>query len=275
MRQFLIDAFARAPFMGNPAAVVEPFDTWPSDDFMSRLAMENNQAETAYMLKTAEANVFGLRWFTPAVEVNLCGHATLAAAHALFTELGLEAEVVHFDTRHAGRLSVRRVGGQLEMDFPAYPVQAIAPVPEIEAVIGQTAVATFGGPMLILQLASEAAVHELKFNAGEIGYPQACTLFDAAHVVVTAFADAGSPYDVVSRFFAPGFGIAEDPTTGSMHCALMPLYANLTGKAVLEFHQAYPRRGGDLRCELVGDRVKLRGRAITTQKTQVMIAVEE
>ncbi|GGZ34340.1 PhzF family phenazine biosynthesis protein [Asticcacaulis endophyticus] len=271
MRQFLIDAFARAPFMGNPAAVVEPFDAWPSDDFMSRLAMENNQAETAYMVRTAEVNVFGLRWFTPAVEVNLCGHATLAAAHALFTELGLEAEVVYFDTLHAGRLSVRRMGGQLEMDFPAYPVQAIASVPEIEAVIGQTAVATFGGPMLILQLASEAAVRDLKFNAGEIGYPQACTLFDAAHVVVTAFADEGSPYDVISRFFAPGFGIAEDPTTGSMHCALMPLYAGLTGKTVIEFHQAYPRRGGDLRCELAGDRVKLRGRAITTQRTEVLI----
>ncbi|OYW81734.1 MAG: isomerase [Asticcacaulis sp. 32-58-5] len=271
MRQFLIDAFARAPFMGNPAAVVEPFNVWPSDDFMGRLGMENNQAETAFMVKTTEANVFGLRWFTPAVEVNLCGHATLAAAHALFNELGLEAEIVHFDTRHAGRLSVRRVGDQLEMDFPAYPVQAIDAVPEIEAVIGKAAVATFGGPMLVLQLASEAAVRDLKFNPGDIGYPQACTLFDAAHVVVTAFADADSSYDVVSRFFAPGFGIAEDPTTGSMHCALMPLYAGLTAKVVLKFHQAYPRRGGDLRCELAGDRVKLRGQAITTQKTELLI----
>lgn len=271
MRQFLIDAFAHAPFMGNPAAVVEPFDAWPSDKFMGLLAMENNQAETAFMVKTSEANVFGLRWFTPAVEVNLCGHATLAAAHALFNELGLEAEVVHFDTLNAGRLSVRRAGDQLEMDFPAYPVHEIAAVPEIEAVIGHTAVATFGGPMLILQLSSEAAVRDLKFNAGKISYPRPCTLFDAAHVVVTAFADEDSPYEVISRFFAPGFGIAEDPTTGSMHCALMPLYAGLTGKAVLEFHQAYPRRGGDLRCELAGDRVKLRGQAITTQRTELLV----
>ena len=120
MRQWMIDAFASGPFKGNPACVVEPFDAWPDAAWMQSLAQENNQAETAFLLKTDDPARFGLRWCTPAVEVPLCGHAALAAAHALFTELSLDAPAVTFDTR-SGQLGVVRRGDGYEMDFPADP----------------------------------------------------------------------------------------------------------------------------------------------------------
>lgn len=120
MRQWTIDAFATGPFRGNPACVLEPFDVWPADAWMQALAAENNQAETAYLLKTADPDRFGLRWFTPTLEAPLCGHATLAAAHVLFEELGVDVAMLSFETL-SGVLTVRRADDQLEMDFPADP----------------------------------------------------------------------------------------------------------------------------------------------------------
>jgi PhzF family phenazine biosynthesis protein len=269
MRQYLVDAFADAPFKGNPACVVEPFDAWPDDAFLAALAMENNQAETAYLLKTAEPGRFGLRWFTPAVEVLLCGHATLASAHILFNELGLDLPEVRFDTL-SGTLSVRRLqDGRLEMDFPAYMPEPLNDFPDIEAVLGVAPVALFGGPALIAQLGSETAVRALQPNVGALSLYQGA-IYKERHIVVTALADKGKPYDVISRFFAPGFAIAEDPATGSMHCMLAPLYQKLTGKAQLNYYQAHPKRGADLQCEVQGDRVKLRGRAITVARCELL-----
>lgn len=270
MLQYLVDAFATAPFKGNPACVVEPFDAWPDDAFLGALAMENNQAETAYLLKTADPARFGLRWFTPAVEVLLCGHATLAAAHVLFRHLGLDVPEVRFDTL-SGTLTVRRQdGGGLEMDFPAYVPEPLDDFPGIEAVLGSKPVALFGGPALIAQLGSEAAIRELKPDLGALSLYTG-TIYKERHIVVTALADKGKPYAVVSRFFAPGFAIDEDPATGSMHCMLAPLYLSLTGQARLDYYQAHPKRGADLQCEVQGNRVKLRGQAITIARCELLV----
>ncbi len=270
MRQYLIDAFASRPFTGNPACVVEPFDTWPDDSFLQSLAMENNQAETAYLLRTDEPTRFGLRWFTPTMEVRLCGHATLASAHALFSEFGNVSEVLTFDTL-SGDLTVRRDdGGRLEMDFPAYEPFEIAMRDDVIAVLGFTPVRLYGGPALIAMLDSEQTVRDLGPDMTAIG-PYAGTTYDDRHLIVTALADADKPYQVVSRLFAPDMGIAEDPATGSMHCMLAPLYETLTGKSVIDYYQAYPRRGAELQCERAGDRVLLRGRAITVARSELLL----
>ncbi len=270
MRQYLIDAFASAPFRGNPACVLEPADAWRDAGFMQALAAENNQAETAYLLKTGASDRFGLRWFTPAVEVPLCGHATLASAHMMFNELGFSGETLHFDTL-SGELRVKRLDdGRLEMDFPAYPPHEIPARLDLEAALGVTPAAVYGGPALIARLESEAAVRALKPDLRALPEYDG-TAYTGAQLIVTAFADAASPYDVVSRFFGPGVGIDEDPATGSMHCMLAPLYNDLTGKRRLDYHQAYPGRGADLQCEVTGDRVKLRGTAVTVAVSELRL----
>ena len=261
MRQYLIDAFAEVPFKGNPACVVEPFNAWPDVDFMQALAMENNQAETAYLLRTGDPSRFGLRWFTPAMEVPLCGHATLASAHALFHEFGVAVDVLRFDTL-SGELTVRRFEDRLEMDFPSYPPHEITVVPAVEAVLGVAPLRCYGGPALIAFMNSEQTVRDIVPDLSQLTAYQG-TAYTDRHLIVTAFADANKPYSVVSRLFAPDMGVNEDPATGSMHCMLAPLYAALTGKPVIDYYQAYPRRGAHLQCEVVGDRVKLRGQAVT------------
>ncbi len=269
MRQYLIDAFASQPFKGNPACVVEPFDAWPDDGFMQALAMENNQAETAYLLKTADPARFGLRWFTPTMEVRLCGHATLASAHALFVEMGKDAGVLSFDTL-SGPLHVRRLATRLEMDFPGYMPQALAVPAEIEQATGIRPHAVFGGPALIAQFATEAEVRDLKPDLRALP-SYAGSVYDDRHLVVTAPADPGKPYDAVSRLFAPDMGIDEDPATGSMHCMLGPLYAARLNKPVIDFYQAHPRRGADIQAEVRGDRVLLRGQALTIARSQLSL----
>jgi len=270
MLQYLIDAFADEPFRGNPACVLEPFDTWPDEGFMQRLAMENNQAETAYLRRTDDPARFGLRWFTPAIEVPLCGHATLASAHALFNHMGAQADVLSFDTL-SGTLTVRRLDdGRLEMEFPGYLPHEIAPLQGMDAVIGVRPLRYYGGPGLIAFLGSEQAVREVAPDLARLEAYHGSVYADR-HLVVTAFADAGKPYGVVSRLFAPDMGIPEDPATGSMHCMLAPLYRSLTGKAVIDYYQAHPKRGAHLQCEVAGDRVKLRGRAVTVAKSELYL----
>jgi predicted PhzF superfamily epimerase YddE/YHI9 len=262
MRQWTVDAFASEPFKGNPACVVEPFDQWPDDAWMHSLAAENNQAETAFLLKTREPGRFGLRWMTPRIEVPLCGHATLASAHVLATELGLDVPEVVFDTR-SGPLTVTRRGSGYEMDFPARPAVRLTEVPGLEAAIGAAPAELWAANCLVAVLGGEAEVRALE--------PDISAVFAIAteygggrgDLLVTALADAGRPYDVVSRFFAPGAGIAEDPTTGSAHCILSPLFSDKLGRSRLRFHQAYPGRGGDLEAEHRGDRVLLAGSAVT------------
>jgi PhzF family phenazine biosynthesis protein len=270
MRQWTIDAFASAPFKGNPACVVEPFDRWPTDAWMQALAAENNQAETAFLLKTADPARYGLRWFTPTKEAPLCGHATLAAAYALFAELGVDVEELAFDTL-SGELRVKRDGERLEMDFPADPPRRIEVPTGLSAALGAEVVEAWAGAYLIAVLTDEATVRGLKPDLSALAAIGSEAGAGPGQVVTAALADAASPYAVVSRFFAPAFGIPEDPTTGSAHCLLMPLYGDKLGKDALEFHQAYPGRGGDLSCESRGARVILRGRGLTVVESRLRV----
>jgi PhzF family phenazine biosynthesis protein len=269
MKQWTVDAFAAAPFKGNPACVVEPFDQWPSDDWMQALAKENNQAETAFLLRTGDPARFGLRWFTPGMEVDLCGHATLASAHVLLAELGLEAGALTFDTR-SGPLIVGRAGEGYEMDFPADPPRrTTVPAGLVEA-LGVTPVEVRAGRYLVAVLADAAAVRTITPNIralasirGEAG--------ETGQVIVCALADATDDVDVVDRFFAPGCGVDEDPATGSAHCILGPLYADTLGRATVRFRQVFPGRGGDIETETRGDRVLLRGQAVTVIESRLRL----
>jgi len=272
MRQFLVDAFASKPFTGNPACVLEPFDQWPETAWMQTLAMENNQAETAYLLRTDDPARFGLRWFTPTLEIPLCGHATLASAHVLLNELGVMAPILTFDTL-SGPLTVRTLkDGQLELNFPAnHPVQIATPAGLAEA-LGAEVVETWVGNYAVAIVRSESVVRGLKPNLAEI--ERICTQSlerNRGNLMVSAYADPDAGYDVVSRFFAPGSGIAEDPVTGSAHCIIAPLFSDKLGKACLTYFQAYPGRGGALTCEVVGDRVLLRGNAVTVLDGQLRV----
>ena len=270
VRQWTIDAFAAAPFKGNPACIVEPLDAWPADAWMQALAAENNQAETAYLLKTADAARFGLRWLTPALEVPLCGHATLAAAHMLFAELGLDAPQVAFDTR-SGVLTVAREQGLYAMDFPADPPKRTGTPAGLAEALGIEPTEVWAGSYLVAVLDSEAAVRGLQPDIEAIKRIVGEATGGRGNLSVAAMADDGAGYDVVSRFFAPGSGIPEDPATGSAHCILSPLFADKLGRPRNRFHQAYPGRGGDLDCEVRGDRVILRGQAVTVVESRLRL----
>jgi PhzF family phenazine biosynthesis protein len=270
MRQWTIDAFAAEPFKGNPACVVEPFEAWPDAGRMQQLAAENNQAETAYLLKTADPARFGLRWFTPALEVPLCGHATLASAHLLFAELAGASDKVTLDTL-SGPLVVERAGQGYRMDFPANPPRQIDPPAGLGDALGAAPLEVWAGAYLIAILADEAAVRAVSPDLAAIRTISSAATAGRGNIGVSAVTAPGSPYDVVSRFFAPGSGIPEDPTTGSLHCALAPLFAGKLGRPRLRFHQAYPGRGGDLTCEARGDRVLLEGRAVTVTESRLRL----
>ena len=270
MRQWTIDAFASDAFRGNPACVLEPMAAWPEASWMQALAAENNQAETAFLLSTGDPARFGLRWFTPALEVPLCGHATLASAHTLFAELGKSAEAVTFDTL-SGPLIVRRADAGYEMDFPARPPRRIAAPPGLAQALGVEPEEVWVASFLVAVLKDEAAVHACAPDLVALEAIASEASQGRGNVGVVALADAVRPYDVVDRFFAPGSGIPEDPATGSLHCILAPLYAGKLGRARLRFHQAYPGRGGDLDCEHREDRVILRGGAVTVLDSRLRI----
>ncbi len=270
MRQWTVDAFASGPFKGNPACVVEPFAAWPDAGWMQALAMENNQAETAFLLTTDDPARFGLRWFTPTVEVPLCGHATLASGHVLAAELGLDVPAVTFDTR-SGPLVVTRQGAGYQMDFPADPTRRIDVPAGMAEVLGAEVLELWAGRMMAAIVADEAAVRGLQPDIPRLETVATEAGDDRGNLIVAAAADPGGAYDVVSRFFAPGSGINEDPATGSAHCLLSPLFSQKLGRARLKFHQAYPGRGGDIEAEHRGDRVLLSGRAVTVLDGQLRL----
>jgi len=270
MRQWTIDAFASAPFKGNPACVVEPMDAWPDAAWMQALAAENNQAETAFLLKTADPARFGLRWFTPTLEAALCGHATLAAGHVLLSEIGVASALLTFDTQ-SGPLTVRRAGDGYEMDFPAQPPQRVATPAGLAEALGVEPQEVWASTYLVAVLRDEAQVRALSPDLVALQAVSSAATGGRGNVGVVAIADPGAAYDVVDRFFAPGSGIPEDPATGSLHCILSPLFAEKLGRPGVSFHQAYPRRGGDLDCEHLGARVRLRGRAVTVLESTLRI----
>ncbi|MBI1357239.1 MAG: PhzF family phenazine biosynthesis isomerase [Acidobacteria bacterium] len=249
---YTVDAFAERPFQGNPAAVCL-LDKGAEASWMQALAAEMNLSETAFLVPSGEA--FGLRWFTPAVEVDLCGHATLASAHVLWESGRLASDrPALFDTR-SGRLTCTRRGDWIEMDFPASPPRPEAAPEELLTALGAQAVWTGKTRFdYFLELESEQAVRELAPDF------RALSRQPVRGVMVTA--PGAAPYDFVSRFFAPGSGIDEDPVTGSAHCALAPYWTGKLGKAEMLGFQA-SARGGAVRVRPEGDRVVLAGRAMT------------
>ncbi|MFP6745197.1 MAG: PhzF family phenazine biosynthesis protein [Alphaproteobacteria bacterium] len=245
---FQIDAFTNQVFGGNPAAIC-PLDTWPDDATMQAIAAENNVSETAFFMEAGD--YYDLRWFTPLVEVDLCGHATLATAHLLFSELEIGGQVVHFETR-SGRLSVSRDGDSLVMNFPSQPPKPCNVPDDLVLALGVEPVEILADADYFVVLASE---DEVRAAAPDIARLRG---LDRRGVVITA---AGSEVDFVSRFFAPQSGIDEDPVTGSAHCELTPYWSKHLGKTVMTAHQV-SARGGELFCEDQGERVLISGRAV-------------
>lgn len=269
LRQWTVDAFAAAPFRGNPACVVEPFDAWPDAAWMQAMVMENNQAETAFLRRTADPARFDLRWFTPTMEVELCGHATLASAHVLFAELGVEAGALTFDTL-SGPLIVTRDGEGYAMDFPADPPWRTA-VPEgLAEALGVDPVEVWAARYVVALLPDAATVRGLTPDIGALDRIAGEATGGKGNIVVAALSDDPA-FDVVDRFFAPGSGVAEDPATGSAHCILAPLYAERLGRPAVRFLQAFPGRGGDIVTRMEGDRVILGGRAVTTVEARLRL----
>jgi PhzF family phenazine biosynthesis protein len=256
LKFFQIDAFAERAMAGGPAGVV-PLDKFLPDADMQAIAAENNLAETAFFVAKGKG-AWDLRWFTPAVEVPLCGHATLASAHAIYSHLGFDGAEIGFDTLKSGRLTVKRLAdGRLEMDFPAdMPVPTDAP-PTLAAALGAKPAEVWQGQYLLAVFETAAQIRALKPDLAKVA------VLGGKRMDVCCAAPGDKSYDVVSRFFAPADGIPEDPATGSAHCMIGAFFADRLGKAELKCFQAYPGRGADITTRMQGDRVKLIGRART------------
>jgi PhzF family phenazine biosynthesis protein len=253
LRLVQVDAFADRPFTGNPAAVI-PLEQWLPDEILQAIAMENNLSETAFTVPAEDGEAdYELRWFTPAVEVALCGHATLASGHALIGD----RDRVRFRTRKAGLLEVARDGEAYAMTLPAYRAEP-KPLPSVVAALGCAAEETLWHPGLyaVIVLASEEEVLALR--------PDFRTLAEEGDVLTIATAP-GRSSDVVSRVFACGAGIDEDPVTGSAHSVLTPYWAERLGRDQFTAFQA-SRRGGRLTCRLAGDRVILGASCVTVME---------
>lgn len=245
---YQVDAFTHERFRGNPAAVC-PLEKWLPDAVMQSIAAENNLAETAFFV--ASGGEYDLRWFTPELEVDLCGHATLASAYVLFHRLGFAGERVTFRTQ-SGPLMVARDGARLTLDFPSRPPKPVPPPAGLAAGLRAEPSATFLARDLLALFDDEAQVRALRPDF------TALARLEAFAIIVTA---PGMKVDFVSRFFAPRAGIAEDPVTGSSHCTLIPFWAERLGKTRLTARQV-SARGGEIACELRGNRVHIGGEAV-------------
>lgn len=245
---FQIDAFADQAFTGNPAAVI-PLQTWLPDELMQRIAAENNLSETAFFVP--EGDGFHLRWFTPAAEIDLCGHATLATAFVILNELEPGRQRVSFQSM-SGPLTVTREAELFCLDFPTRPPRPLPCPAGFAEALGAEVKEAWLVRDLYAVLEDEASVRDLRPNL------EALSRVEPTSFVVTA---PGTDCDFVSRCFAPREGIPEDPVTGSTHCVLVPYWAQRLGKTRLHARQL-SRRGGEIFCELQGPRVKLAGRAV-------------
>ncbi|WAM49316.1 PhzF family phenazine biosynthesis protein [Vreelandella venusta] len=243
---YQVDAFASKPFEGNPAAVC-PLEAWLDDTLLQAIATENNLSETAFFVPTESG--YHLRWFTPSVEVDLCGHATLAAAWVIFNVLGDSAETLAFETR-SGQLLVQRNGNELAMDFPAKVVEPLAMEAEVKAALGINEIEELLISDDIVVVVNDAqSIESLTPDMQQLKH------LPGRGIVVTA---KGSDVDFVSRWFGPKVGVEEDPVTGSAHTSLAPFWARKLGKRQLTARQGGARKGA-LSCEIEGERVIIKG----------------
>ncbi|MDR1736154.1 MAG: PhzF family phenazine biosynthesis protein [Oscillospiraceae bacterium] len=254
MKYYVVDVFTNKTFGGNPAGVCL-LEEWLSDEILQSIAMENNLSETAFLVKRGDC--YDLRWFTPEIEIDLCGHATMGGAYVLFSFTETTADVLRFSTQ-SGILTVERKGDMLLMDFPSRPA---VPAPKYKAIADAFSLRDFEmhkSADLLVVLESEEAVRQarpdietLKRVKTEAGMPD-----DSFGVIITA---PGTDCDFVSRFFAPNAGINEDPVTGRAHCVLIPYWGKKLGKKTLAARQL-SKRGGQIWCEDAGERVKIGGK---------------
>ncbi len=260
---YQVDAFTGERFRGNPAAVCM-LDRPVKSTWMQLVAAEMNLSETAFVLRTDRT--FSLRWFTPTIEVPLCGHATLATAHVLWETERLATDAVAVFNTVSGRLECRRLDGEIEMDFPAElakpAVASVTPVRLDDALRGTALEVLRGDRHYLVELADETTVRALRPDLGVL------SRLDADGVIVTAPSD-DDRFDFVSRYFAPRVGIPEDPVTGAAHCMLGPWWAQRLGKIEVVGHQV-SSRGGVVRVRVDGDRVRLCGRAVTVFRGELL-----
>jgi PhzF family phenazine biosynthesis protein len=259
LKIFQVDAFAEAVFSGNPAAVC-PLEKWLSDDLMQNIARENNLSETAFFV-AGDAG-FAIRWFTPGTEVDLCGHATLAAAYVIFNLMDYPDNVIEFESRNSGTLKVSRVGHELTLDFPADEPTATELTQDLLDCFELFPVSALKGKDdYLLVFTGQEQIEQLKPDLDAI------TRLNARGLIVTA---PGDEVDFVSRFFAPQSGVNEDPVTGSAHTTLTPYWAEQLGKNKLTARQL-SQRPGNLRCTLKRDRVAISGEARLYLKGEIYV----
>ena len=257
LKQYIVDAFTDRPFVGNPAAVCVTEAPLP-EDFMQKLAAENNLSETAFLVRDGEG--WRLRWFTPGTEVDLCGHATLASSFVVLNHYEKEKEAVRFFTR-SGTLTVARKGKRYEMDFPVCPQREVPVTDDMEAAFGVLPVKALLGDDLVCVFASEEEIRRMT--------PDQTLLLklDGRGQNVTA---PGAEYDCVSRSFFPKLAIAEDPVCGSAHCQIAPYWAEAAGKKEIRAFQA-SKRGGELYCRLTGNgRIAISGDAVLVAVVEIV-----
>jgi PhzF family phenazine biosynthesis protein len=257
---YQVDAFADALFQGNPAAVCV-LDAWLAEDIMQKIAMENNLAETAFVMQAGDQ--YHIRWFTPELEVDLCGHATLASAYVLFHNYQHPRDTIHFFSHRSGELAVsREKSGYITLNFPTDTLEEVPRHQEMVTALGQTPVQSFKGKTdYLLIYESEEIVRAMKpnfFLLDEV---------EARGVIVSA---PGKEVDFVSRFFAPRCGISEDPVTGSAHTSLTPYWSKRLGKTDLVAKQL-SARGGTIRCTYLGDRVLISGKAVPYLSGEIIL----
>jgi len=267
VRVFQIDSFTREVFSGNPAAIC-PLDEWVSDELMLAIANENNLSETAFFVKNKDLDSFDIRWFTPKREVDLCGHATLAAAYVVFHELGYESDSIIFNSRSGALSVVLNEDNSFTMDFPVKNFEKCLMPELITEVFGfEPKEAYVAGEDYLLLYDSEEIIKNVRpnfFLLQDLNCRGVCITAkgDAQELLAKngGIHRADQEYDFVSRFFAPKYGIDEDPVTGSAHCMLLPFWANRLKSNILKARQL-SKRGGEIYCELKNDRAFLSGYA--------------
>ena len=260
MKQYIVDAFTSKPFSGNPAAVCV-MKSWPSEESMKKLAMENNLSETAFIVKEAEG--YHLRWFTPETEVELCGHATLASSFVILNYYEPDMDMVQFHTR-SGVLTIRRRGNLFEMDFPTYELKEIPVTDAMEEAFGVRPVKAVLGLDLICVFETEEQVRTMQ--------PDQVLLTRIEGRIQNATA-RGRETDCVSRSFCPKLGVAEDPVCGSAHCQIAAYWSKELDRQEIEAYQA-SKRGGHLHCSMEGkDRIRISGEAVLTAVSDIVAAL--